>query len=147
MDNIQLNISKEDAQDFLDIYSQKRQSLISDNEPVFTKLREYDTKIKKLQDLLGLTKKDANTDLLKGVTPEYPKEGSWNKKIKYFLSQNPSGLSSSQIVDLIMEKDNIKDKKKLIGIPPTLSMGASAEKPIYDRNKGTNGEWIYKIKK
>jgi len=151
MDNIQLNIPIEDAQDFLALYIEKRKSFMTEHEPVFSKLKEYDSKIKRLQELLGIDKRQSggesslNGSLFKNVPSAYPIGGSWNQKIQFFLRENTNGLTARQIKDMIIAKEKTKkdDEGRInIGVSATLSVGEKKNN-IYKKIKSEDGENLY----
>lgn len=151
MDNIQLNIPIEDAKDFLSLYIEKRKSFMAEHDQVFSKLKEYDSKIKKLQELLGIDKKQSgsnsslNGSLFKTIPSAYPIAGSWNQKIQFFLRENANGLTARQVKDMIIAKEKIKkdDEGRVnIGVSATLSVGEKKGN-LYKKIKGENGENLY----
>jgi hypothetical protein len=151
MDNIQLNIPIEDAKDFLALYIEKRKSFMVEHESIFSKMKEYDSKIKKLQELLGIDKKQSGGDshlngsLFKNVPSAYPIVGSWNQKIQFFLRENANGLTARQIKDMVIAKEKTKkdDEGRVnIGVSATLSVGEKKGN-LYKKIKSENGENLY----
>lgn len=136
MDNIRLDIDKKEAKEFLEFLLTKRQKFVLENSEVFDKLNEYNEKIRKINSIIDQPTQE-----------DYPLGQSWNKRIQYFLKNNPAGLTARQITSLICTIENVSDqgevKKYYSSIAPTLSAG---HPDIYNRETNDKNEYIYSIK-
>lgn len=118
----------------LEFFSNKKVSLIAANKPIFDKLAEYDNMLTKLN---GIIHSD-------GLV--YPKDGSWNQKIKFILSINQEGLKIREIVDAVANyegaaKGSGKWTEIYKGVAPSLSAGDK----LYQKITNEEGGAIYKL--
>ena len=136
MGDLQLDINKKDAKEFLEFFTFKRQKFISDNEEVFNKLQEYNELIKKFESVIDRPQQK-----------DYPLGTSWNQRIKYFLSQSQDGLTARGITKKIIYTESIKsadeEKRVYSSVAATLSAGSGT---LYERVSNEKNEYVYTLK-
>lgn len=154
LEKIQLDVSGDEALEFIEFIDSKKKKLMAEYPDVFNKLREYDSQINKLMSAALKAGAFPPTGAPTIVIQEsfgYPKNGSWNQKIQFFL-QNGKQHTAREIKDLVIKYDEVapwddKDMKRVgIGIAASLSTGATKERIIYKRVENEKGDYLYSLK-
>ena len=150
-EKIQLDLTGDEAFEYIEFFESKKKKLIADYPEVFNRLRDYENQISKL--LAAATK--GNSLASNGTTPgfiengdDYPKGGSWNQKIQFFL-RGGANFTARQVKDFVSDKEKVsplnKAELKRIGIGVAASL-SSGNGNLYKRTTNEKGDYLYSMK-
>lgn len=150
IDKIQLDLTVEEALDYAKFIEQKKQDFMAQYPDIFNKIKEFDTQISNLLSAASKPNRNRTNGVLPGFDSDhaYPIKGTWNEKIKYFLSINKR-LTSRKLKSYIMNAEGVtvddkseknKSQIKRIGIGVAASLSVGVSNGIYKRELNSAGD-------